>query len=265
MPRSCLHASFLQTCLLLLPPCATSQGFIEWRTSSLFEGLIEGLGVQVHPGAFGGHAFDVDNCPLRFDSLFRSINPAFDAILAAAESRSVRKGVRAIGGVFRSLSTSCARCKLPSVSKRLSAAADETTTLMMSDVKLPPPIDHLKGGPSRRGHPRARRSWPLTISVNDVNVSEPLVRAASLWFRERYPESGHALAEVWASPPTTVVPMAWGYFFFPLSPFCRCMHYFPASYSLPLKGASCQRLRTHRDLMLPHVLLTDGGHSSATR
>ena len=173
------------SCLL---SSASAQGFIEWRVFSLFEGLIEGLGVQVRAGGFGS-SFDAESCPLQYELLHRRIDSAFDAILAA-EEKLIRKGVRTIGAALRSVASSATRCNLHDVSSRLSAIADEASTLTTNAVEVQP----LAADVSSSTSARTKRHGILTVTLGEVNVSEPLVRAARLWFRERYTESGNSLA-----------------------------------------------------------------------
>ena len=167
-----------------------AQGFLEWRVASTFEGVLRGLGVQVHASAFGD-GFDVERCSLQYEQLYRTmLQPGFDAVLSDREAR-VRKGVRAIGRALRAFSRSAHRCKQAVAAQRLGQAAEEASTLTSSDVRL----DALAADRQTDRQTHQSIATALTILVNDVNVTDALVRAAWLWFRERYDDCGGALAE----------------------------------------------------------------------
>ena len=166
-------------CVLVSCTIAAAQGFIEWRVTSVFERLLVTLGVSMQPGAFGS-AFDAERCKLSHESVFQNyLQPGFNALLSE-DAETVRKGVRALAKALRAFGRSCERCELPRVAATLLRAADEAATLATHDVRW-------DAGPSGRS---------LSILVNEVNVSGPLLLASRAWFRERYEETGTALGQV---------------------------------------------------------------------
>lgn len=165
--------------LAVLLAAATGQGFIEWRVGSVFEHLLAALGVNLQPSAFSA-AFDADRCSLSHESVFKHLQLGFDAVLLDDDAAAVRKGVRTIAKALRAFGKSCQRCDLTRVSAKLLLTADEAGTLAAHDVRW---------GAAIVGK-------PLTILVNEANVSGPLRLAANAWFREKYEGTGTALGQV---------------------------------------------------------------------
>ena len=129
---------------MLCVPCIRAQGFLDWKVATTYEGLLQGLGVSTRPNAFGvgccaalpcltasaQDAFDITPCLMRYDEVFRILEPSFDAIDLRESRTKVKKAVKGVGKALRLFSKACLRCNLPQVATRLSDASEEALSFV---------------------------------------------------------------------------------------------------------------------------------------
>eukprot|EP00656_Telonema_subtile_P004731 TRINITY_DN12156_c0_g1_i1.p1 TRINITY_DN12156_c0_g1~~TRINITY_DN12156_c0_g1_i1.p1 ORF type:complete len:186 (+),score=36.77 TRINITY_DN12156_c0_g1_i1:207-764(+) len=152
-------------------------GFHHWKVGTMFEGLLESLGVKIRADAFSG-GFEVERCDLAYSRIHDNMHHSFHAF-EFGNSSQVKKGLLRLASGVQLFAASLTSCDLGHLAAKLQEAAEDISVVVSDEVWA----SSAEGGLAH-------------VTVSGHNLTQVVLDATRAWYGKRYSDCGKEIARL---------------------------------------------------------------------